>query len=873
MKQRGYTLIELLGVLVMMSILALIAIPIIFGMIEKAKKHAFLNSAYGIMKSAEFYYASSLISNDATYQTFTFPGDTTLSFSGQRPKNGYVQVNKEGRVELQLYNGKWCAYKSYYSTTIHLEEGACQNFRGSIVLRETETTYFKGEVIDILEGVSAYDHENHEVNDSIVYEGTVDRKTPGEYHITYYLKDDEHVQAEKTFYILNERYHKDYDYTGDVQTFEALYDGVYEIEVWGASGGKPTDTNYGNGAYTKGTIHLKKGDTFYIYVGEKGGNDRNSSFNGGGTGGLGSTFGFSGGGASDVRLISGSWDDLESLKSRVMVAGGGGGVAHDLYTTAGDGSYAGGLTGFSGGYDIDHGFKNQNGKGGTQISGGSNGENIFGSTGQAYSGGFGVGGNNDTTSSKMGAGGGGGGYYGGGAGGSTGQGGHGQGGGGGSSFISGYEGCNAIDPDGNPTNQSNHYSGVVFRNSFMASGREEMPNPRGEGTIQGNNENGYVRITLLHDIEDYAMIYMLGDERIVQRDEVLRDPGYEIVLGNAPSTITYHVEVDYPQDTDFWNLQTITYSLYDDQNQLMEMKKREVLRVQDVHFDYTGQYETFTVPYSGIYQFELWGASGGKPTGTNYGNGAYTKGMIHLKKGDKFYIYVGEKGGNDRNSSFNGGGTGGLGSTFGFSGGGASDVRLISGSWDDLESLKSRVMVAGGGGGVAHDLYTTAGDGSYAGGLTGFSGGYDIDHGFKNQNGKGGTQISGGSNGENIFGSTGQAYSGGFGVGGNNDTTSSKMGAGGGGGGYYGGGAGGSTGQGGHGQGGGGGSSFISGYEGCNAIDPDGNPTNQPNHYSGFIFEKALMLGGNEKMPNPRGDDVIIGNDQNGYVKIEFISF
>ena len=30
--------------------------------------------------------------------------------------------------ELQLYNGKWCAYKSYYATTIHLEEGTCTDF-------------------------------------------------------------------------------------------------------------------------------------------------------------------------------------------------------------------------------------------------------------------------------------------------------------------------------------------------------------------------------------------------------------------------------------------------------------------------------------------------------------------------------------------------------------------------------------------------------------------------------------------------------------------------------------------------------------------------------------------------------------------------
>lgn len=41
------------------------------------------------------------------------------------------------------------------------------------------------------------------------------------------------MQAEKTFHILDERYHVDFDYTGNVQKFEAPYDGIYQIELWG----------------------------------------------------------------------------------------------------------------------------------------------------------------------------------------------------------------------------------------------------------------------------------------------------------------------------------------------------------------------------------------------------------------------------------------------------------------------------------------------------------------------------------------------------------------------------------------------------------------------------------------------------------------
>ena len=55
----------------------------------------------------------------------------------------------------------------------------------------------------------------------------------------------------------------------------------------------------------------------------------NSTFNGGGktlqyTGG--STYYGSGGGATDVRLVSGDWDNISSLISRIMVAAGSGSI-------------------------------------------------------------------------------------------------------------------------------------------------------------------------------------------------------------------------------------------------------------------------------------------------------------------------------------------------------------------------------------------------------------------------------------------------------------------------------------------------------------------------------------------------------------------
>lgn len=89
------------------------------------------------------------------------------------------------------------------------------------------------------------------------------------------------------------------------------------------------------------------------------------------------------------------------------------------------------------------------------------------------------------------------------------------------------------------------------------------------------------------------------------------------------------------------------------------------------NFGHSGSYQTFTVPITGTYKVELWGAQGGASGAYIGGNGGYTSGMIHLTKDTPLYLYVG--GSPTSGSKYNGGGPGGA---YGNAGGGATDIRL-----------------------------------------------------------------------------------------------------------------------------------------------------------------------------------------------------
>lgn len=439
--KKGFTLIELMAVIIILIVVMLMALVIITQYTKDSKEKAIRADAITFIKLVRDMAGKNLAEDgelDSGLYTVAQLKTLGINVTGREPDTGYVFLADYKVV------GYCLKYDSFKVTNIEsdepLEKGECPTSAGS------------------------------------------------------YLGDS---------------YSLEYESLSTYTTFVAPVDGTYFIELWGAQGNDANRgrSSGGKGAYTSGFINLEKGQTLYVYVGEHRSN-RSASFNAGSTGGSssetvngGSVNGYGGGGATDIRLVAGSWDNTESLASRIMVAGGGGGATDYVYPA--NGGYAGGLIGQDGinGKYPTQGVVNVTPTGGSQVSGGS--PSSTANTGT--SGSFGRGGNGN---GQWGSGGGGG-YYGGGGGGYTDY--SVDSGAGGSSYISGHagslaiasssstdlkEGCTSLSDS---VECSIHYSGLKFTNTEMKSGNDMIPKQHGTASQKGNSGNGFARITIFAD--------------------------------------------------------------------------------------------------------------------------------------------------------------------------------------------------------------------------------------------------------------------------------------------------------------------------------------------------------------------------------------
>ncbi len=306
-KRNGFTLIELLAIIVILAVIAVITVPIILDIIENSKKGAVRDSAYGYKDAVHKYYMSrlaydydfKLVDNIYSIDEYGY-----LQYSDSNPSNNITyeilfdgEVPKGGFVQIENNDVK----------------NACISFDQYSVLISD------GSVSDVSKGEC-------ESIDEIVSSGS-----------EQYIAGDEF----------------DYDYTGNVQSFDVLRDGYYKLEVWGAQGASSGGTG-GYGGYSTGIIQLSEGNKLYIVVGGAGQNTT-GGYNGGGSGSVaclnGSSYkdGGGGGGATHIALDNnlGELKNYNNERNSVLIVAGGGGGGAYISSNYSGGS-GGGISGYNG---------------------------------------------------------------------------------------------------------------------------------------------------------------------------------------------------------------------------------------------------------------------------------------------------------------------------------------------------------------------------------------------------------------------------------------------------------------------------------------------------------------------------------------------
>lgn len=107
----GFTLVELLAVIIILSIVTAITIPTVSNIIKESRENASIDSAYGLKKALDEYYTSYGFSGNS-FKGFecSFPSlCDDIELTGNIPSSGYISIDKKGMI-----NGKVSFYDEFY---------------------------------------------------------------------------------------------------------------------------------------------------------------------------------------------------------------------------------------------------------------------------------------------------------------------------------------------------------------------------------------------------------------------------------------------------------------------------------------------------------------------------------------------------------------------------------------------------------------------------------------------------------------------------------------------------------------------------------------------------------------------------------------
>ena len=149
--KKGFTLVELLAVIIILGVLSLLIVPKVINTLNDSEEKTNMASAEGLLKAAEFKYQDNEINgiSESILVDYTNNINTdVLDFNGKKPEKGKANIRSNGKIAFAVKIGEYCYYKSYNEreiTSTPYNEETCDNNTSIIQNYEIPETVISGD--------------------------------------------------------------------------------------------------------------------------------------------------------------------------------------------------------------------------------------------------------------------------------------------------------------------------------------------------------------------------------------------------------------------------------------------------------------------------------------------------------------------------------------------------------------------------------------------------------------------------------------------------------------------------------------------------------------------------------------------------------
>lgn len=128
MNKKGFTLMELLAVTIVLGIIVLIAVPSISKILDKGKKDILFTTANNLVETTKQYYYNKILDDNELSSSISLSvtdsaNMSLLDFKGKLPENGYILIDASGNIGLAVTQGNYCAKKELWSNQVVVSSG------------------------------------------------------------------------------------------------------------------------------------------------------------------------------------------------------------------------------------------------------------------------------------------------------------------------------------------------------------------------------------------------------------------------------------------------------------------------------------------------------------------------------------------------------------------------------------------------------------------------------------------------------------------------------------------------------------------------------------------------------------------------------